>query len=196
MRHTGTLRSWNAERGFGFIAPDQGGREIFVHISALPRDGTQPVVGEKISFEMAKSKDGKLQAVKANREAFGLQERHRKASDKRDRPVRLVRRSQSRIGGFAWFAVLLTIAGYRYSRYENRMPAQPLEAISSESLPQETPSTRPVPTFSCDGRTYCSQMSSCKEAKFFLKNCPGTKMDGNHDGVPCEQQWCTSPLAD
>ncbi|WP_319586767.1 thermonuclease family protein [uncultured Desulfobulbus sp.] len=42
----------------------------------------------------------------------------------------------------------------------------------------------------CDGRTYCSQMTSCQEATFFLKNCPGTKMDGNRDGVPCERQWC------
>jgi micrococcal nuclease len=43
----------------------------------------------------------------------------------------------------------------------------------------------------CDGRTYCSQMSSCAEATWFLKNCPGVKMDGNRDGVPCEMQWCT-----
>jgi micrococcal nuclease len=42
----------------------------------------------------------------------------------------------------------------------------------------------------CDGRRYCSQMSSCEEATWFLKNCPGTKMDGNNDGVPCETQWC------
>ena len=46
-------------------------------------------------------------------------------------------------------------------------------------------------SFRCDGRTMCSQMHSCKEAKFFLKNCPGTQMDGDGDGVPCEQQWCT-----
>ena len=45
-------------------------------------------------------------------------------------------------------------------------------------------------TFKCDGRTYCSQMTSCKEAKFFLKNCPDPKMDGNNDGTPCEKQWC------
>lgn len=44
--------------------------------------------------------------------------------------------------------------------------------------------------YRCDGRTYCSQMTSCQEATFFLKNCPGTKMDGNNDGVPCERQWC------
>ncbi len=44
--------------------------------------------------------------------------------------------------------------------------------------------------YQCDGRTYCSQMSSCEEATFFLQNCPGVKMDGNNDGVPCEKQWC------
>jgi endonuclease YncB( thermonuclease family) len=46
------------------------------------------------------------------------------------------------------------------------------------------------PRFKCDGRTYCSQMTSCEEATFFLQNCPGVKMDGNNDGVPCEKQWC------
>lgn len=44
--------------------------------------------------------------------------------------------------------------------------------------------------FSCDGRTYCSQMTSCAEATYFLRNCPNPKMDGNGDGVPCERQWC------
>ena len=42
----------------------------------------------------------------------------------------------------------------------------------------------------CDGRVYCSQMTSCAEATFFLRNCPGVKMDGDNDGVPCERQWC------
>ncbi len=43
--------------------------------------------------------------------------------------------------------------------------------------------------FKCDGRQYCSQMRSCAEAKFFIENCPNTKMDGDHDGKPCEN-WC------
>ncbi len=47
--------------------------------------------------------------------------------------------------------------------------------------------------FSCDGRVYCSQMSSCEEATYFLQHCPGTKMDGDHDGIPCERQWCNGP---
>jgi ligand-binding sensor domain-containing protein len=45
-------------------------------------------------------------------------------------------------------------------------------------------------TFSCDGRIYCSQMTSCEEAKRFLKFCPNTKLDGDRDGIPCESQWC------
>lgn len=44
--------------------------------------------------------------------------------------------------------------------------------------------------FQCNGKVYCSEMSSCAEAKFYLRNCPGTKMDGNNDGIPCEKQWC------
>ena len=42
----------------------------------------------------------------------------------------------------------------------------------------------------CDGRTHCSHMRSCEEAKYFIQHCPNTKMDGDRDGVPCEEQWC------
>ena len=44
--------------------------------------------------------------------------------------------------------------------------------------------------FKCDGRTSCSQMTSCAEAIYFLRHCPNVQMDGNNDGEPCEQQWC------
>lgn len=43
--------------------------------------------------------------------------------------------------------------------------------------------------FQCDGRQHCSQMRSYEEAVFFLRNCPNTKMDGDGDGIPCEQQF-------
>ena len=44
--------------------------------------------------------------------------------------------------------------------------------------------------YSCSGKVYCSEMNSCEEATFYLRNCPGVKMDGDGDGVPCEEQWC------
>jgi hypothetical protein len=68
----------------------------------------------------------------------------------------------------------------------------PIKAAIHQPAPRP-PVTIPAPAsrFACDGRTYCSQMHSCEEATFFLKNCPGTKMDGDHDGIPCESQWCS-----
>lgn len=45
-------------------------------------------------------------------------------------------------------------------------------------------------SFRCDGRTQCREMGSCAEARYFLANCPGTAMDGDGDGTPCELQWC------
>lgn len=58
------------------------------------------------------------------------------------------------------------------------------------ALAQSIQSTSAQTEFRCDGRTHCSQMTSCEEATFFLQNCPGVKMDGEGDGVPCERQWC------
>ena len=43
--------------------------------------------------------------------------------------------------------------------------------------------------FQCQGKVWCSQMSSYEEALFYLRNCPGTKMDGDSDGEPCENQF-------
>ena len=65
-------------------------------------------------------------------------------------------------------------------------PTAPAAATKPVALPAATATA----AYRCDGRTYCSQMHSCAEATWFLKNCPGVKMDGNHDGVPCEKQWC------
>ena len=74
--------------------------------------------------------------------------------------------------------------------------ASPSSAVGTPSSGAR-PSTPAAesPAFRCDGRQHCSQMRSCSEAKYFLAHCPGTKMDGDRDGVPCEEQWCTHPLA-
>lgn len=90
------------------------------------------------------------------------------------------------------------LAWYGYGKYEQKKePFQESPAVSESRGISETPLSTPIKSgndsrFSCDGRSYCSQMTSCAEATYFLKNCPGTKMDGNHDGKPCEMQWCTN----
>lgn len=62
MRFEGTLKTWNDDRGFGFIEPTQGGQEIFVHIKAFgPRVG-RPQVHQVLSFEVELGPQGKKRA--------------------------------------------------------------------------------------------------------------------------------------
>lgn len=88
-------------------------------------------------------------------------------------------------------AIVCLIGWKAYWHFEEKL--QTSVASTPEKMWSPTPGSRPVAvsgSFKCDGRTHCSQMTSCAEATYFLKNCPGVKMDGNNDGVPCEQQWC------
>ena len=62
MRFEGTLKSWNDERGFGFIAPDQGGDEIFVHIKAIANRNGRPALDQRLSFEIELGPQGKKRA--------------------------------------------------------------------------------------------------------------------------------------
>jgi CspA family cold shock protein len=49
---TGTVKFYNAQKGFGFIEPDDGGKDVFVHASALERAGMSSLVeGQKVSFD-------------------------------------------------------------------------------------------------------------------------------------------------
>jgi CspA family cold shock protein len=62
---TGTVKWFNTQKGFGFIQPDQGGNDVFVHISAVERAGLGSLhEGQKLSFELEKDRrSGKLAAA-------------------------------------------------------------------------------------------------------------------------------------
>ncbi len=61
---TGTVKWFNSTKGFGFIQPDNGGADVFVHISAVERAGMREIVeGQKIGYEMERdNKSGKMSA--------------------------------------------------------------------------------------------------------------------------------------
>lgn len=63
---TGTVKWFNATKGFGFIAPSDGGQDVFVHVSAVERAGMRGLnEGQQISYDLQRdSKSGKMSAEK------------------------------------------------------------------------------------------------------------------------------------
>ncbi len=64
---TGTVKWFNAAKGFGFIQPDDGSKDVFVHISAVEKAGLPALKeGQKVQYELVKGKDGKTSAENLN----------------------------------------------------------------------------------------------------------------------------------
>jgi len=164
MKNHGNLKKWNDDRGFGFIESPQHSDEIFVHISAFPRDGIRPKLGELISFDIQIDSKGKKRAIKVQRAGS-----RKPRNDKHKKSGSFFRS--------AFTMLVLVVIGY--VGYNQLIQPQKV-SINSEASGIETHQ------FRCDGRQHCSQMTSRAEAEFFVKNCPNTKMDGDHDGIPCE----------
>jgi CspA family cold shock protein len=61
---TGTVKFFNATKGFGFIAPEDGSKDIFVHISAVQGSGLQTLnENQKVTFDTERGQDGRVSAV-------------------------------------------------------------------------------------------------------------------------------------
>jgi len=184
----GTLKKWNDDKGFGFITPAQGGPEVFVHISAFPRNSSRPLLGERVTFEIEIDKQGKKRAKN-----LVFLDRVKPASKKHTIVHRKNNPNSISLLSVVIIGFLIAVGAYMYNHIN---VSSTLQGIASETNTSVKFSNQTIfNTFKCDGRTHCSQMTSCAEAEYFLKNCPNVEMDGNNDGEPCEQQWCTSSFA-
>lgn len=65
MRQKGTLRSWNDDKGFGFIVPSEGGKDVFLHISAFSNRARRPEVGQIVTYALSTDQQGRPRASKA-----------------------------------------------------------------------------------------------------------------------------------
>lgn len=61
---TGTVKWFNVTKGYGFIEPEDGGKDVFVHITAVQRSGMEGLnEGQKVSYEMQEGRNGKMAAA-------------------------------------------------------------------------------------------------------------------------------------
>ncbi len=65
MRTKGKITSWNDEKGFGFITPDIGGKEVFIHIKAFVNRSRRPKINQVVTYALSFDKQGRTRAVKA-----------------------------------------------------------------------------------------------------------------------------------
>ena len=192
----GLLKSWKTDKGFGFIKSDTLEHDTFIHISALKHMSRKPKVGDTICFEVATQPDGKTKAINCRIE--GVAELKAPYQKHKQQPYRIAKSNfaSSFLGKVASIALIAALCFYAINKYNTHSSSQasvitnadlatfdgqyPKLAIPKIVIPKSRQN------FTCDGRQYCTEMRSREEAVFFINNCPNTKMDGDGDGKPCE----------
>jgi cold shock CspA family protein len=194
MTEKGKLVRWFDDKGFGFIKQENGKGDLFIHISALKGMSRKPIIGDVIHYQTSFDAKGKICAVNARIEGESQTLTIAPLEQKliQDPPTvknRSYRNSPKRVSKpqksfFNLFPILVVIGGavFIYSKIPTKkFDTSPVEAVEAAVEPMEH--------FQCQGKVWCSEMSSYEEAVFYLRNCPGTKMDGDGDGIPCENQF-------
>ncbi|WP_448970939.1 excalibur calcium-binding domain-containing protein [Neisseria sp.] len=185
----GVIVKWDDEKGYGFIRIDGGNKEIFCHISDFSPRNPRPEINEAVGFEVVSDDKGRFSAQQIrylNQERAvspGYRKKHRKDEES---PTSIVQVVLSLLVGL----LLVSAIGYKAYQYvsEKLTPKQENTPVKTQVLPEikrQQPDSSP---YRCDGRQHCSQMTSCEEAKWFVRNCSDTKMDGDGDGIPCEDK--------
>jgi len=177
MRLQGRIESWNDQRGFGFVIQNGTERKAFVHISAFADRSRRPIVGALVTYGEGTDERGRPRAIE-------IRYVDRKAARERRTEASV----ESILSGVLALGAIAAIAAVAYVRFMH--PNSTIDA-SVHKLVSARDALSNHPEFRCEPKkTYCSEMSSCAEAYFHQERCGETKMDGDDDGIPCEQQWC------
>lgn len=201
----GRLKRWNDEKGFGFIAPDDGGEDVFFHISSLNGATRRPLERDIVYFSVETDATGRKKAVAVSIEGMQSVFAERKLvkpapSSPRNKAIkpqpykaRAYRRRNSSYRQVLSFIVIgALIVMFVVDKFSNRksVTVSPLPVSELGYQAPALPEANLFTKFACEGKTRCREMVSCEEAMFYLNNCPGSVTDGDSDGLPCEDQWC------
>ncbi|MGB2925845.1 MAG: DUF1294 domain-containing protein [Limnothrix sp.] len=81
MRTKGKITSWNDKKGFGFITPSTGGKQIFVHVKAFSNRNRRPEINQLVTYTLSADKDGRPCATNATRAGDQVPEKARHSND-------------------------------------------------------------------------------------------------------------------
>ena len=192
----GKLARWIDHKGFGFIKPENGGDDIFIHISALKGMNRKPIIGDIIHYKIDFDSNGKSRAINAKIEGVELvlslePLKHKQKKDystprqKRTyrKPIKAKKSSKSFNLVSVCIVIGLAILIYSKASKEKKL----INQVQGPTF--ETQKIEQEEQFQCNGKVWCTEMTSYEEAVFYLHNCPNTKMDGDGDGIPCERQF-------
>jgi cold shock CspA family protein len=194
----GKLVLWFDDKGFGFIKQENGKGDLFIHISALKGMSRKPIIGDVIHYQTSFDAKGKACAANARiegvsqiltiaplaRETTQNRPLVKDRSSYRNPSKRIGKPQRSRYGLFT-ILVVIGVAAFIY----RKIPTKEFDTTAVEAGEVEAAAVEPTEHFQCQGKVWCSEMTSYEEAVFYLRNCPGTKMDGDGDGIPCERQF-------
>lgn len=181
MRRQGKIVEWNDGRGFGFVLLNGGDERAFAHISEFADRRARPAVGDVVTYDVV--------TERGRPKATGIAYAGTAAVARtRSRPAPTRRHNHASGGGWlgaALFIAFVAFVVWRYNDQHQQRLADESEHAVSRSV-QAPALARATNAYQCTGKQHCSQMASCGEARFYQQHCPDTMMDGDGDGVPCE----------
>ncbi|MDT4290403.1 cold shock domain-containing protein [Methylomonas sp. MO1] len=201
----GILKRWIDDKGYGFITPDDGSEDVFFHISSLKGAIRRPVESDIVYFDVITDLTGQKRAVGVTIEGMKSVFSERKlvksasvaprknAIKPQAYKARAYKYKNSNYRSvFSSVVIAVLVVGFAVNKFKSREStiswSPPVAEVSYQAL--EQPEIQVSTKFTCEGKTRCTQMTSCEEAMFYLNNCPGSVTDGDNDGRPCEDQWC------